>query len=452
MTVAHARALVGGASLVARFDPEGDARALRALAEWAMRFTPVVAPDPPDGLLLDVTGCERLHRGEDRLLNAMANSIGRLGFACRLAAAPTFGTAWGVARFDERERSRVAEGGVRGALAPLPVSCLRLERDVVESLAEVGIERVAHLFEVSRESIAARFGTEPLVQLDRALGAAMEFIEPVRPAPPPSARRRFAGPVAQVEAIERAAEELLELLCVQLAAQESGARRLVLHLERSDLDPTGFEIALSRPSRDHRHLWSLLRPRLETAHLGFGVDEIVLTAAGVGRLAHRQSECWSDDRPGVSMRTERLFAEMVDALSGRLGTERVTRVETIESHAPERAFRHVPAVRVEGAARSAPRVVGSPRPSILFDRPEEARVISITPDGPPMRLSWRGEEHAIRAAVGPERLAGEWWATRHATIARDDHDHFRVETDRARWLWMRRTVGTSRWSVLGEWA
>ena len=36
---------------------------LTALAEWCIRFTPIVAPDPPDGLILDTSGCTHLWGG-----------------------------------------------------------------------------------------------------------------------------------------------------------------------------------------------------------------------------------------------------------------------------------------------------------------------------------------------------------------------------------------------------
>jgi protein ImuB len=54
---------------VAPCDPAADAAALARLAMWALRrYSPVVALDPPDGLLIDVTGAAHLHGGEASLL------------------------------------------------------------------------------------------------------------------------------------------------------------------------------------------------------------------------------------------------------------------------------------------------------------------------------------------------------------------------------------------------
>jgi protein ImuB len=454
MTVAHARALVpGGALRVEPFDADADADALERLAGWALRFSPVVAVDPPDGLLIDATGSERLWHGERRLVNAVGNSIERLGFACRVAVAPTFAGAAAVARWGADPRVIVPAGALPDALGPLPVRALRVDEDTEDALAELGVERIGQALELPRDALPARFGEGLLLALDRALGLAMEPIDPVRPAPPPSASRAFDGPVRTPEPVALACEEALGLLCEQLERLESGARLVRLRIDRSDLDPVVVEVPLSRPSRDRRHLWSLLRPRVEGAHLGFGVDGVTLTAARVGALRHEQRSCWGGSGGGPGAEDGRLLGELADTLAGRLGAARVTRAEAVDSHVPERAFRAAPVVgRRVGLRRGSAPASPAWRPTRLFDPPEAARVIAVTPDGPPYRVRWRGEEHPVAAAVGPERLAGEWWADPGSVIGGRAHDYFRVRTAGGRWLWLRREVGSSGWVVHGEWA
>ena len=41
-------------------EPDAEAEALQALADWCVRYSPAVAVDPPDGLFLEVSGVERL--------------------------------------------------------------------------------------------------------------------------------------------------------------------------------------------------------------------------------------------------------------------------------------------------------------------------------------------------------------------------------------------------------
>jgi protein ImuB len=471
MSLAHARALLAGAPVqVEPFRPQRDGAALQALGKWANRFSPIVAVDLPDGLLIDITGCQRLFGGERRLLDGLADSIERLGFGVCVASARAFGCAWAVARFGRDDRSVIRDGAEREVLAPLPVAALRLERQTVDALHEVGIGRIGHLFDLRRSELAERFGLDLLRRLDQATGAAAEAIEPVRAIAPPRAQRVFDGPVKQLEAVMLTVRDLVAVLARELEQRESGARRIDLELSRIDGAPLRWTVRLSRPSRNPRHLWSLLGPKVEAANLGFGVEAVALVAARTGRLCHEQMDAWP--APGDDGRWESRFGELLDALADRLGADRITRVEPVESHIPERAFRHQPVREADRRAGGDGLVTPADRPSALFERPEPIEVIALTPDGPPSWLKWRGAEHSIVASAGPERIGGEWWnevtkarsggkARRHeGTEARSEcetRDYFEVQDDCGRWLWVYRVSGSEgershRWFVHGVWA
>ncbi len=122
-------------------DPGGDAAALRRLAEWCDRWSPWTAPDGVDGIIIDVTGCAHLQRGESRLLAEAAGRLAGLGFACRAAIADTAGAAWAMARFAGTAHALVAPVGAREALAGLPVDALRLTAESVAGLERLGLER-----------------------------------------------------------------------------------------------------------------------------------------------------------------------------------------------------------------------------------------------------------------------------------------------------------------------
>jgi protein ImuB len=494
MTLAHARALVPITSLhLAPFAPGCDDAALRSLARWAMRFSPIVAADPPDGLLLDITGCSHLFGSDRQLANAVAASLKALGIASRIAAAPTFGCAWAIARFGQQDhadhkharhiltsperklrsstpgtkaRSARAEGsyacgmhvsyqsvvpldGIRDALEPLPIAALRIDTATIDALGEVGVTRVGELFSLPRSTLPSRFGPELLAQLDRAMGEAIETIEPIRPSIPVSVERQFDGPATQIEAIEQTAHELLAALCKALHTRESGARRLTIELARSDLGPLVITITLSRASRDAAHLWPLLRPRLERADLGFGVEHVRLTAWPIERLAHTQITRWHNTQS--DHRTEQELGKLLDTLTNRLGNERVTQAVFFETHLPERACRRAPATSVRlarrGSSRLAPTAFGSPRPPLLLAKPEPMDAISLTPDGPPKRLRWSEGECEVTTSIGPERIAGEWWRKNEPT-----RDYFAVQDDAGRWLWVYRELETGRWLVHGRWS
>jgi protein ImuB len=55
-------------------DPAADAAALEALCDWCVRFSPAVAVDGRDGLLMDITGVSHLWSGEQAMADAVASA------------------------------------------------------------------------------------------------------------------------------------------------------------------------------------------------------------------------------------------------------------------------------------------------------------------------------------------------------------------------------------------
>lgn len=457
--------------------PERDAGALHAMACWMTRFAPTVAPDGVDGLLLDVSGTERLHGGEARLLRRVAGALGRMGFLARIASASTFACAWGVARFGAHDLSLVPSGREREAIGPLPVAALRLDGAMVRGLEEVGIARVEEVLRLNRAAIAARFEPALLERVDRALGRSVEVVEGVRPEPPLRAELLFDGPTDQWESVEAAARRVVEDMARLLEGVGRGVRRLEVELSRPNAEPERIGIALSRPSRSVRHLWSLVRARLERIDLGRGVEGVVLVAVRTGRLRHRQTTSAAlGARVGTAggiagvgdERTpESVWGELVDTLVGRLGADGVVRVETVESHLPERTFRERSALEEGGRGGGARRGVAlGDRPTVLLGEPEPVEVLALTPDGPVLEVGWRGERRRVVSCAGPERIASEWWRWGvagsgqgggrargpAARPAPPDRDYFAVQMEGGRWVWVCRQLGTGRWFVHGVWS
>lgn len=423
--------------------PDRDAAALYALACWMTRFAPTVAPDAPDAILLDMTGTQRVHGGEPRLLRAIAATLARMGFLARVASAPTFTCAWGVAHFGPHDLSLVPPGRERDALADLPTAALNLDPATILALDQIGITRIGEVLALKRPSLAARFDPILLDRLDKALGRTPEVIEGVRPEPPLRAELLFDGPTDHWESVEAATRRVVEDMAHLLEGVQRGARRLAVELTRPDADPERFEIALSRPSRNVRHLWLLVRASLEKIDLGQGVEGVTLIALRTARVRHRQATS-----PGLGATSlggsaggtggsddqtpEAVWGELVDTLVGRLGADGVLHVQTVESHLPEHAFRHrsamcrsgEPSAGGDGSNHLADRiartskirtpwttrflVAPTDRPTVLFP-PEPVDVLALTPDGPVLEVGWRGQRRRVLTCTGPERIAPEWW-------------------------------------------
>ena len=371
------------------------------------------------------------------MCEAVEAGLAKLGIRSRVAIADTHGCAWAVARYGDDPI--VPPGEQRNAMAPLPIAALGVDKPTAAALAELAIDRVEHLLQIPRSVLPSRFGHELLLALDRALGHAIEPLNPVRPVAPCRCERVFEGYTTNVEAIGLAVRELLGDVCAELQERGRGARRLVIELGRYELATLPITITTSVPTNDPKHLWVLARPKLERAHLGFGVERIAITATRDALMVQRQGEQWGERAEARDADA----AELIDVLVGRLGPSSVRGAVLTESHLPERAFEWIAPM----AKRRRPDIrPPGHRPTALLDPPIPTTALALTPDGPVHRIHWRGEDRTVIACAGPERIGSEWWRGHGST-----RDYFRVRCEDGCCLWVARARESGRWYIHGVW-
>ena len=451
MSLADARAMVPRLA-VAEADPQADRRLLERIADWCDRYTPLVALDPPDGLLLDITGCTHLFGGEAVLCADIEERIGRGGLAVRAAIAGTCRAAAALARHGGRKI--VAPGGEKAALAPLPVAALRPGDAIVRDLDRLGLKTVGQIAAAPRAPLARRFGRRLLAALDQALGNAVMPLVPRRPPPPLVVERRLAEPVVREDDIRELVAMMAKGLVGDLRARGRGARQLRLTLFGVDGRLVTTRIGTSRPLAVTAAIVELFDTRLsrlsrlhEADDAGFGYDLLRLGVERSEEIAPVQQELASPVVAGKGMAgegadVEQRIASLIDRLGARFGAARLRFVTACDSHWPERAERFLPMVEREGfggigkeadGASSWAGYGGLPRPLRLFARPEPIAVIAEVPDGPPRGFRWRNVFHDIARSEGPERIAAEWW---HAPTALPTRDYYRVEDAGGRRFWV----------------
>lgn len=328
-------------------------------------------------------------------------------------------------------------------LGPLPVAALRLASHTVESLADVGIERIAQLASKPRASLRTRFGGDLLLRFDQALGTVTEALVSLQAPEVPSVSLPFVDPVSTPEDLQRVIDKLCECLTRDLELKGIGARRLDLVFLRVDNMAQAIRIGTSRPNRDQKHLARLLGDRLVLVDPGFGVERATLTASWVEALTERQTvgRHVSVDDADADIGT------LVDTLRTRLGPERVFRLAPVESDIPERAVKRVGPV-APATGISWPDDL--PRPARLLNPPELVKVIAQLPDLPPALFVWRNTSRRIIKADGPERILGEWWVSDKDIGLR--RDYYRVECQGGERFWLFRDAPAQdggRWWLHG---
>ena len=447
MSASHACGLLGPRAHVAPAEPQRERRALEALARYMERLFPHAVADPPDGLWLEATGCERLHGGDAAMAGKAAAAIRERGFRARAALAPAPTAAWGLARYGEAAEAVVGAGELEDALAPLPLEALGLDAERGEGLAEVGVHRIGELAALARDEIADRFGAAVLDRLDAALGRVAESLPAATREPVLERRLGFEGAVTTTPEIERAARSLLEGLLADLARAHRGARRLELFLERERGVPLRRRRRYASASRRWGHLWPLLREAVRALRLEEPVTGLRLRAADAPLLAEKQpalpdaDEAPPDAGAGIG--------ELADELTARLGPERVLVARLHGTHVPEAAFRLQPAGETETAPGDSAGPGEAPRPSRLFARPVPARAEGA--GEPPARLRFGKEAIAVEAGRGPERITPRWWRWGDPGSVPAPRDYYQARDARGRWWWIFRALGTGRWYVHGRW-
>ena len=431
MMLTDARALCP-ALAVAPSDPAGDLAFLEDLALWAQRWGPWSALDPPDGLIVDVTGVAHLFGGEAALLADARALLGARGLTARLAIAPTAGAAWAFAHYGP-------EGAILGSddaarLMQLPVAALRLDDDILLLLRRLGLKRLDDLAGIARDALARRFRTRrapaanPLVRLDQLLGRVPEPLLPVLGVEMPLVQRRLIEPIRHRALLDRVLGDLAGDMARLLEGRALGARRLELGMWKVDGEVLIRRLELAAASRSPTHIAGLFGRKLDDVDAGFGIELVRLRSGWTEPLVLLQADLEAAaEVHGTSL------AACIDRLTVRLGADAVRRPVPCASHLPERAQRWQAALEAEVSSQGE--LAFHARPLKLLDRAEPIAVLYASPDGLPRRFRWRGEVHEIARAEGPERIAPEWWRERSSARLRD---YYRIEDALGRRYWIYR--------------
>jgi protein ImuB len=446
MTLGEARALCASVAFE-EHDPARDWKSLEALARWMMRFSPVVAlPEDGHGVFLDLTGCERTFHGLENVTRRIRRALSKMHITARLAISSTPGAAWALTFGSNRApvcETASGDANLLQSLRDLPPLALRLDPGTVEALHHLGLESIGQILDLSRDQLPARFGPLLSLRIDQMLGRVPEPLVPLEPPVVIKARMDFDGLVESLEAIWIVFKKLTEQVIRQLLRYGRGAREVEVEFYRAYATTLRTTIRLSRPSRDASNLFNLLRCAMETVETDEGFLGIALVVTSSERVADDQIHLLGGDEFAAQVELDHL----IERLRVRLGEDIIARPELIESYVPERAFAwhgrlaHAQSAGAAGACHEL-------RPLHLLCHPVEVRAM-VSPshdrDGRPILFTHEGEVHRLAHAVGPERIAGQWWQGHFKT-----RDYFDVEDEYGKRYWIFRVAETGRWFLHGE--
>jgi protein ImuB len=441
MVVADCKAILPELEVL-DYDPDEPGKLLMAIAEWCIRYTPVVSIDSTDGILLDVSGCTHLWGGEEEYLKNIYNRFKNFGYNIQIAIADTVGCAWAACRYGSAI-SIVTSNEQRRILSSLPPAALRLEAAVLDRLTKLGLQTISSFIEMPRTALRRRFGAGLLMRIDQAVGTKFEMLQPIKPVAAYEERLPSMEPIRTAIGIEIALKTLLETFCERLSRESKGLRKSEFRCYRMDGNIQKIEIGTNRPSRNTKHLFKLFELKIQQIEPDLGIELFTLEASVVEDLQSTQDALWT-----VSSKSESDIAELIDRLAGKTGTDSIRRYLPSEHYWPERSIKATSCLTEKSSASWR---TDLPRPLHLLTKPEPIEVSVPIPDYPPLLFNYKGTLHTIKKADGPERIEQEWW-----TDKSEYRDYYCLEDELGGRYWVFRLgdylTGDPKWFIHGFFA
>ncbi|MGQ8335250.1 Y-family DNA polymerase [Sunxiuqinia sp. A32] len=420
MVVADVRAILPAIEALP-YDSDADEKLLNKLAEWCFRFSPTIAIDLPDGLILDISGCPHLWGGEQVYLETLTGCMQRGGYKVNAAIADTVGTAWAMAHY--QKQFIVKQGCQQEALLSLPPAALRLEDTTLQLMEKLGFRQIDQLLKIPPSNLRRRFGNHFLLRLRQALGKEQESLTPIQPTPVYVEQLPCIEPIRTANGIKIALERLLEMICNRLSYERKGMRSGIFKGHRLDGKIVQIGIGTNHASRNAEHLFKLFELKIPGLEPGLGIELFTIEAILVEEVVEAQEALWS-----LSSNNQKAVSELLDNIAGKVGSQAIHRYLPQEYYWPEHSIK---AVKSLTEAPETEWARDSIRPLHLLATPEPIEVMVVLPDYPPMHFRYRGEVIRITKADGPERIEQEWWLK-----SGPPRDYYRVEDDTGVRYWL----------------
>lgn len=443
LAIADAKAFLPSLKVINE-EPGLTEKLLHNIAHWCIRYTPIVAIDEPEGIMLDISGCTHLWGGEESYLQHIISRLKQHGYDVCISIADTIGTAWAIARFG-KENSIVGPDAQLEALVSLPVQALRLETAVVERLNSLGLKTIGSFAAMPRTALRRRFGNHLLLRLDQAIGQATEFMSSIKPISPYTEHLPCLEPICTATGIELALQQLLHKICKRLSGEGKGVREAILQCHRVDGKIEQITIGTNRASSHENHLFKLFSLKIPQIEPALGIELFILEIAKAEEADPVQENIWGN-HIGLG---NPLVTELLDRLKNRDPACTISRYLPAAHYWPERSMKIAGSI---GAVGAVDWQIDRPRPTRLLRRPEPIMVTAPIPDYPPLLFRYKGEVHTIRKADGPERIEREWWVD-----TGEHRDYYAVEDQQGRRFWLYRSghydnISPNQWFLHGFFA
>lgn len=397
---------------------------LAFIAEVLYRFSSEVSPEPPDTIVLEIGRSLKLFGDCGRLVAAVTSACESLGHHTRARAAATPLAALALARSDatilpevslqclatgfQPSRDPVAPGTDKPAhtkrsnrsAAGRTLRGAALPNRTVERLRNMGITRLGQVLALPRAELAHRFGHEFATYLERLSGHVPDPRATILPPDRFDQSLHLLEPIRDKASLEAPMQHLLDELGQWLVAHQLGAEALVWSFSaHAAQSRTCMPVRFARAQQQARAFAGISLLKLAETPLPEDILNIGLKARLLRPWIARNNNLFPEalldstgttGSPGDSAAETVTCIELLDQLGARLGESACVRLEALDCHTPEEAWR--PLSFPAAPAHQSPPVPPGQRPLWLFTPPRPVNVDELV------------------LLDGPERIQGQWWS------------------------------------------
>lgn len=392
-------------------------RAQQALLDCGFKFAHRVESTCPGTMVLDLSGTERLLGPPQEIAEKILDKC-RTSFDVSIGLAANPDTAYLAAR-GFAGTTVIVPGEEAARLAPLPVSLLPAEAEILETLESWGVRYLQALAALPPIPLSARLGQRGLHLQQLALGKVRRELVPSEPPPLLREGMEFEEAIELLEPLGFVLHRLLEQLCRRLRARSLATDELSVDLvleshgdqqlgtDHSPPQPLPLHqtrLKLPVPSQDVRLLLKLLQLNLAAHPPPAAVKKVLLEAAPT-RPRNTQTGLFEPGalEPAKLEITLAKLRAVVGERDRRVGFPVVT-----DTHAPDRFQVALSFSPVWEHVHEPPHGVGNTLTLRMFRPPLPVRV--KLRGAAPSSISFPGTKARVRDASGPWRSGGEWWS------------------------------------------
>lgn len=380
-----------------------EAAAKAALLECAGGFSPRVEDLSEDGAFLcviDIAGTRSLFGPPETLARSLLARVRALGVMACIAVSSNFHAAIAVAKGPLPLSVRVVPtGDESNALAPLPLSVLKLSEEQAEKFSLWGIRNLGMLAALPEKELVSRLGQSAKQLRQLARGEMPHLFRPVEPAFTLEERMELDTPVEMLDALMFGVNFMLEQLILRATARVLALASVSITLKLEEGGEHSRTVRPALPTND-RQLWiKLLHLDLE-AHPPQAAILAVTLKAEPGSTSKVQLGLFSPQMPEPARLDVTLARIRAIVGDGNVGSAVLRDTNSSEG------FRMEPFEIPTG--RPSAVKPPNPRPAARKLRPPERTSVTMANERP-MAFVFRERRYAVEQAYGPWLTGGEWW-------------------------------------------